>query len=249
MVDRYYPNSAEALATAKSVFQARYETASFAYVAGSIMRGEGTYLSDVDLVVIYDHLEAAYRESFVVRDMPIEAFVHDRETLAWFVKDDVSRGRPSILNMIAEGQIIGREYDRAVALRREISDLLAKGPPPLSSSGLNALRYELTDAVDDLRGNRTLQEVIAIGASLHPRLVELALRGRGRWNGTGKWAPRLLREIDVKLADRFDRAFQTLFTKGDVHPVIELVEAELAPHGGTLFDGDCRVAPGSWRVI
>ncbi|AFW02908.1 nucleotidyltransferase [Gluconobacter oxydans H24] len=159
------------------------------------MRGEGTYLSDIDLVVIYDHLEAAYRESFVVGDMPIEAFVHDRETLAWFVKDDVSRGRPSILNMIAEGQIIGREYDRAVALRREMSDLLAKGPPPLSSSGLNALRYELTDAVDDLRGNRTLQEVIAIGASLHPRLVELALRGRGHWNGTGKWAPRLLREI------------------------------------------------------
>ncbi|GLQ63930.1 hypothetical protein GCM10007867_27760 [Gluconobacter cerinus] len=169
--------------------------------------------------------------------------------MAWFVKDDVSRGRPSILNMIAEGQIIGPECDRAVALRREMSDLLAKGPPPLSPTGLNALRYELTNAIDDLRGNRILQEVIAIGASLHPRLVELALRGRGRWNGTGKWAPRLLGEIDTGLADRFDKAFQTLFTNGDVQLVIELVEAELAPHGGTLFGGDCRVASGSWRVI
>ncbi len=151
--------------------------------------------------------------------------------------------------MIAEGQIIGPECDRAVALRREMSDLLAKGPPPLSPTGLNALRYELTNAIDDLRGNRILQEVIAIGASLHPRLVELALRGRGRWNGTGKWAPRLLGEIDTGLADRFDKAFQTLFTNGDVQLVIELVEAELAPHGGTLFGGDCRVASGSWRVI
>lgn len=130
-----------------------------------------------------------------------------------------------------------------------MSDLLAKGPPPLSPTGLNALRYDLTDAVDDLRGNRILQEVIAIGASLYPRLVELALHGRRHWNGTGEWAPRLLGEIDTGLADRFDRAFQTLFTNGAVQPVIELVTAELAPHGGTLFDGDCRVVPGSWRVI
>ncbi|WP_231866572.1 nucleotidyltransferase domain-containing protein [Acetobacter malorum] len=78
----YYPSPAEALAAATSVFQVRYEAASFAYVAGSIMRGEGTYLSDIDLVVIYDHLEAAYRESFIVGDIPIEAFVHDCETLA-----------------------------------------------------------------------------------------------------------------------------------------------------------------------
>ncbi|GBQ96545.1 nucleotidyltransferase domain-containing protein [Gluconobacter cerinus] len=78
MADCYSSSPAEALATATSVFRERYEAASFAYVAGSIMRGEGTYLSDIDLVVIYDHREAAYRESFVVGDMPIEAIVHDR---------------------------------------------------------------------------------------------------------------------------------------------------------------------------
>lgn len=248
MVNRYCPTRTEALAIARGVFHARYDGASFAYVAGSIMRGEGTYLSDVDLVVIYDHLEAARRESFIAENVPIEAFVHDRETLAWFVKEDVLRGRPSILNMVAEGEIIGQEHDRAEDLRTEISDVLAKGPPPLSPDALNALRYELTDAIDDLRGNRTLGEAIAIGASLHPKLVELALRGRGCWNAMGKWAPRLLNEVDTGLADRFERAFQALFTSGDVFSVIELVEAELAPHGGTLFDGDCRAAPGSWRV-
>lgn len=78
--------------------------------------------------------------------------------------------------------------------------------------------------------------------------MELALRERGRWSDAGKWGPRLLGEFDVNLASRFDSAFKVLFTTGHAGPVIALVEAELAPHGGWLFDGDCRLAPSSWRL-
>lgn len=119
---------------------------------------------------------------------------------------------------------------------------------PSPAAVLNALRYEITDAIDDLRGERSAGEVMAIGAMLHAQLVELALRGRGRWYGTGKWAPRLLNEIDQRLAQRFDEAFRALFVSGNAGLVIALAEDELSPHGGMLFDGDCRVAPASWRV-
>ncbi|MGJ0427415.1 nucleotidyltransferase domain-containing protein [Methylocystis sp.] len=241
------PSPDEALAIAETIFRSRYEGASFAYVAGSIMRGQGTYLSDIDLVVIYDQLEAARRESFTAEGVPVEVFVHDLETLAWFVNEDVSRGQPSILNMIAEGAAIGRASDRAETLRLEISERLAMGPPPLTPVALNTLRYEITDAVDDLRGDRSPSEMMAISAMLHPKLVELALRGRGQWNGTGKWAHRLLKEADTALADRFDDAFRILFISGNAGPVIELAEQELAPHGGRLFEGDCRSAPAAWR--
>ncbi len=248
MVKRTGTTPAEALTIAEAVFHTRYNGAAFAYAAGSIMRGEGTYLSDIDLVVVFDHLKAARRESFTVDSVPIEAFVHDPETLAWFVNEDVARGRPSILNMIVEGKIVGPGQGAAEALRAEVAARLRNGPLPFSTISLNGLRYEITDAVDDLRGDRTAEEVLAIGAMLHPKLVELALRGRGHWNGTGKWAPRLLTNIDADLAVRFDSAFRTLFTRGDGGPVIALAEAELAPHGGALFDGDCRDAPASWRV-
>jgi len=249
MIKRTGPTPAKALSIAKAVLHTRYGGATFAYAAGSIMRGEGTYLSDLDLVVVFDRLDAARRESFIVDGVPIEAFVHDPETLAWFVDEDVARGRPSILNMIVEGTAIGRDQDRAETLRANISARLARGPMPLSATALNALRYEITDAADDLRGDRTPSEAIAIEAMLHAKLVEIALRGRGHWNGTGKWAPRLLASIDAGLASRFDSAFRALFADGDHGPVIELVEAELAPHGGTLFDGDRRDAPALWRVI
>lgn len=242
------PTPAEALTIAKAIVESRYGGAAFAYVAGSIMRGQGTYLSDIDLVVVFDRLEAARRESFVVEGIPVEAFVHDPATLAWFVEDDVARGRPSILNMIAEGVVIGRDQDRAEPSRAAVSARLADGPLPLSATALNALRYQITDAVDDLRGKRSASEVMAIGVMLHPKLVELALRGRGHWNGTGKWAPRLLAKMDEGVSDRFNTAFHVLFAKGDVGPVIALAEAELAPHGGWLFDGDRREAPATWRI-
>ncbi|MET3695074.1 nucleotidyltransferase domain-containing protein [Methylobacterium goesingense] len=244
---RVCPSPAEALLIAEAVFRANYADAAFAYVAGSIMRGQGTFGSDIDLVVTFDSLEAARRESFVFDSVPVEAFVHDPGTLAWFIDDDVSRGRPSILNMIAEGRAIGRALDRAEILRKAVSTRLSLGPPALTRSALDTLRYEITDMIDDLRGDRTMFEMLAVGATLYPKLAELALRGRNRWNGSGKWTPRLLAGVDEALNDRFDAAFRALFATGTVDPVIALGEAELAHHGGPLFGGDCRTAAASWR--
>lgn len=248
MTNQGCPTPAAALALAETIFSSRYAGASFAFVAGSIMRGQGTYFSDVDLVVVYDHLEAARRESFVIEGVPVEAFVHDVGTLEWFVNEDVSRGRPSILNMIVEGTAIGHAPDRAEILRCAVSERLENGPRPLAPADLDALRYEITDALDDLRGDRSQSEMMAIGVMLYPKLVELALRGRGQWNGIGKWAPRLLSAADRPLAQSFEDGFQKLFVSGKADLVIALAESELKPHGGPLFDGDCRTAPASWRA-
>ncbi|MCO8171533.1 nucleotidyltransferase domain-containing protein [Pseudomonas sp. 21LCFQ02] len=242
------PSPTEALAIAQHILDSRYPEAAYAFVAGSIMRGQGTYLSDIDLVVIYPRLAAGRRESFIDRGVPVEAFVHDPGTLVWFIDADVKRGRPSLLNMIKEGLLIGPAQEAAELLRSEVIQRLAQGPEPLSADALNVLRYEITDAIDDLRGERSASEILAIGAMLYPKLVELALRGRGRWYGTGKWAPRLLAEVNAELAQRFDEAFRRLFAEADTQTVIELAEGELAPHGGLLFEGDRRVAPGQWRV-
>jgi hypothetical protein len=57
-----------------------------------------------------------------------------------------------------------------------------------------------------------------------------------------------LAEVDQGLSDRFDAAFRKLFGPGEPEQVIALAETELVPHGGPLFDGDCRIAPASWRT-
>ena len=84
--------------------------------------------------------------------------------------------------------------------------------------------------------------------SLDTLLAELALRGRGQWHATGKWVPRALARIDGELADRFDHAFRALFGSGAAEAVVALAERELAPHGGTRFDGDVQIANPAWRA-
>lgn len=59
----------------------KYSEAKVIFLAGSIVRGEGTPDSDLDLVVVYEHLPNAYRESFYYGGFPVEAFVHDPQTL------------------------------------------------------------------------------------------------------------------------------------------------------------------------
>jgi hypothetical protein len=92
---------------ATRVLSLRYPSAMAAFVAGSVIRGEGTEFSDIDCVVLFDRLANARRESFVFEGFPIEAFVHDPETLRWFMDDDAASGRPCIVNMVAEGRLIG----------------------------------------------------------------------------------------------------------------------------------------------
>ena len=62
----------------------RYKEAEAVFAAGSIVRGEGTPFSDLDLVVVYAELRCAFRESFRFGGYPVEAFVHDPATLEYF---------------------------------------------------------------------------------------------------------------------------------------------------------------------
>jgi hypothetical protein len=235
-----------AMEAAKAVLATRYPDAAFAIVAGSIIRGQGTTMSDIDLVVVFDHLDAAWRESFVSDGFPVEAFVHDQETLNWFIDQDIQYGYPVLITMIAEGRVIGENTDLAVTLQKDAANILNKGPTPLAGPRLDALRYEITDLLDDLRGERSYAELRAIGAKLFQPLADLILLGRGTWSGRGKWAPRLLGRLEGDILEKFDHAFQQL-AGGNCGPVVRMTESELALHGGALFAGDRREAPASAR--
>ncbi|WP_163366512.1 nucleotidyltransferase domain-containing protein, partial [Klebsiella aerogenes] len=63
MIDPTSSTPAEVLAAARAIVASRYPDAAFALVAGSLMRGEGTAHSDLDLIVLYDRIESSRRES------------------------------------------------------------------------------------------------------------------------------------------------------------------------------------------
>jgi len=130
------------------------------------------------------------------------------------------------------------------SVRRKCSQ---KGHPPLNTDAIERLRYVITDKLDDLETDRTLAERIAIGAALYPLLVELALRGSGRWNGSGKWQARLLSQMDVSVARQVEKAFLSLYDGSGMQAVLRLAEDLLEQHGGRLFSGYHSDASADWR--
>lgn len=236
------------LEAARGIFAGRYAGARALFLAGSVMRGEATATSDLDIVVVYEGLPRARRESFVFEGWPVEAFVHDPETLGHFVEGDRQRGIPALLRMVLEGVEVPEPSEFSQALKRRASEIYDEGPERWDEEKLLLMRYRLTDWVDDIREPRAPEELVGSGAYLYQDVADFFLRSRGLWAAHSKTIPRRLREVDAAFAEEFRAAFEALFAEKRQAPVIALVERMLAPHGGLVFDGFARDARPDERV-
>lgn len=232
----------QAVDVAWECLRTRFRGASFAFATGSIIRGEGTAFSDIDLVVVFPRLQRAWRCSFEAGGFPVESFVHDPETLAYYLHKDMESGCPVMAGMIASGVAIGQDVEAAEATQAEARRMLAEGPAPLSGPAYDALRYHISDLADDLRGSPPAQEVAAVAAVLYPHLIDLMLLGRGTWTGRGKWGPRLLARLDTNLSAALTHAFAEA-AQGNASPLLAVADSELRLHGGRYFAGYRHEAP------
>lgn len=233
--------------TVAEIAQSRYPDATV-LLSGSVVRGTATVTSDLDLVVIYAHLPAARRESFIHADWPVEAFLHDLQTLAYFF-DEVDRpsGVPSLATMVTEGVVVQDNGGVAVAAKALAQSSLDRGPLGWTPEDRDNARYVITDLIADLRGCTATPERHAILSSLYPLLGTYWFRSQDQWAAKGKNLPRLMSAKAPDVSIRFDTAFESAFGQGDTAPVISLAADLLAPDGGFLFDGYSRTAPASWR--
>jgi predicted nucleotidyltransferase len=233
---------------AREVYAERYEGARVIFLAGSVVRGEATPTSDLDLVVVYERLPHSYREAFVHAGWPVETFVHDPETLRHSFDSDRRRGIPSLMRMVVEGIEIPEACQFSADLIRQASELLEAGPPRWDEAELMRRRYRLSDWVDDIRHPRTPEELVASGTFLYADLADFFLLSRNLWTAHSKTIPRRLREVDASFAERFRDAFEALFAGKRQGPVIALVEEVLEPFGGPLFEGFRRDSSPDDRV-
>lgn len=232
----------------KDLFESRYKGADCVFVGGSVGRGEATAHSDLDLVVVFPKVQAAYRESFQHMGWPVEAFIHDAETLRYFFQNvDPQLGRATLAEMIAEGHEAPGATPLSGELKRMAEEVLRVGPPALDPNDVQDRRYHISELVDDIREPRTRQDMLAAGASVYNELADYYFRTRRGWSGTGKSILKRMKKTDPAFARRFADAFDDLFVNGQSKKVIELAEELLAPHGGFLFEGYRRDVPSSWR--
>lgn len=238
----------EELDAAKAIWLERYPDASALFLAGSIVRGEGTKYSDLDIVVVYERLSAAYRESYMFGRWPVEAFIHDLSTLAYFFKEiDRKTGVPSLATMISEGVEIPESSGFSALCKNLANTQISKGPPKWHKYEIDASRYSITNLVDDIRQPRSYMEVVASGSALHSALAIHVFRTRGMWSAGGKMIPRQLENTLPDIATDWRISFTRLFETGCSDSLVSMVEMLLEPDGGFLFEGYSQTAPANWR--
>ncbi|MCJ7839792.1 nucleotidyltransferase domain-containing protein [Lederbergia sp. NSJ-179] len=224
------------LEAAQLVIDKHFPNCQAALLAGSVVRGEATATSDLDMVIFDQKLTFSYRESFIDFGWYIECFVHNFTSYREFFENDCKRAKPSMPKMVSEG-IVLRGAKNLDTIKKEANDLLRKGPEKWTIETVNMKRYFLTDVLDDLKGCSKREEAIFLVNALADLSVEFILRMNGQWIGSSKWTIRALKNFDESLAENLVEALEAFYQQDDKDNIIRFAEEILQPYGGLLFNG------------
>ncbi|HEY7780039.1 MAG TPA: nucleotidyltransferase domain-containing protein [Ktedonobacterales bacterium] len=228
-----------ALAAARDLVDRDFPAYSAALLAGSVVRGEATATSDLDLILLTraGKAPAPFRRSLHHGDWPVEIFAHSPASFERFTTAEAARRRPSLAQMCAEG-IVLRDHDGlAAAIQADARRQLAAGPVPLTPAEIATARYALTDTLDDFLGSERPAETFFLAHDLAHDAVDLHLALHRHWTGRGKWVPRALRRADPARADQLAAALAAFTATGDRAPLAAFARAVLDAAGGPLFAG------------
>ncbi|GAB3248271.1 nucleotidyltransferase domain-containing protein [Arthrobacter pigmenti] len=236
-------NRAEALELAGTFVAEHFPAATTAVLSGSAARGEMTATSDVDMLLILpeggfagdaDSLAANYG----FRGYAFEVFAYTREAFWRWVQSDAESGRPTLADMCVSAIPVrtGPEWPEFL---NDCRTLLDAGPR-LAQHQLDLLRYQLTDAVDDLADCPNGIERQVLAGVVYQHAAGLALLGNNHWVGDSKWLPRRLNNFDTSLASRLGAALVRASHEGMTGDLVALSHKIMADHGGRLREGFVR---------
>jgi len=226
----------EPMEAARLFIDTYFTSCNAAILAGSVVRGQATATSDLDIVIFDEKVVSSYRESMMEFGWPIEIFVHNLATYKDFFLMDYNLAKPSMQRMVTEGMVL-KDDGVLQAIKQEAEKMLKEGPKEWSEETIRTKRYFITDVLDDFIGSDNKQEVIFIASTLSFLLHEFVLRVNKQWVGTSKWMVRSLRQYDPKFTEEFIEAFDTFYRTGEKEKIIEITEKVLKPYGGKLFAG------------
>lgn len=226
-----------ALEAAHAFVAHRFPNCSAAFLAGSVVRGEATSTSDLDIVIVGDDVRAPYRESFHELSWPIETFVHTQQSLERFFALDVHDRTPSLPLMCAEGLVIRDADGTGGVVKARALAILEQGPAPLSAQDIRRRRYAISDTLEDLIGCNNFAEGMFIAMQLSDATADLILGINRAWSGHGKWTLRALRRWDPVLANRLALAVTAYCRHETKNELVRFTDAALDPVGGRLFAG------------
>lgn len=116
---------------------------------------------------------------------------------------------------------------------------LRAGPPPLSNDELDDVRYRISDLLNDLAGSHDHDETLTVASVLLTTTAQLVLALGQRWQSTGKWLVRRLRDT----SDALLSGYRELVCRADATGFTRVIGSVLDWAGGRLLAGYHRTAP------
>lgn len=223
---------------AKHFLQQSFPHCDVAFLGGSAANQSLTEHSDLDIVILDSDStnKTSFRQCSLAFGWKIEAFVYNEITLFLMFEMNRTAGLPSILRMCAEG-IILKDNGSAIDIQNAAWERLQQGPSPLTDEKQQAMRFMITDLLNDLNDSANDQEKIFIASKLFELVSEFVLRANGQWLGEGKWMYRSFLHYDKKFCDAYIEAYHLLIKTGQYEPFSKIIDEVLEPHGGQLFEG------------
>ena len=220
---------------ARQLVAEEFPEARAAWLGGSVVRGNASPTSDLDITVLLDGRPAPMRKSLQYGGWPVELFVHTEKSLAYFSDKDQQRRQPTMMRLVGESVVLLDTDGSGARLQAECLEEVAAGPKPLTTNEVDLLRYTITNLLDDL-ADASGDERTAIVSALWQDAARLLLTGAGHWSGTGKGLLRELVAYDESRGTTHARALMDGIRAEDDGLVME-VDHILAAHGGRLFAG------------
>ncbi|WP_420491805.1 nucleotidyltransferase domain-containing protein, partial [Neobacillus niacini] len=134
--------------SAKLFIQKQFPNCDGALLAGSVVRGQATETSDLDIVIFDKNVTSSYRESIIDFGWNIEVFVHNLISYKHFFESDYERARPSMPRMVSEGVVL-KDNGIIDSIKHEARELLRKGPAKWTQETIYIKRYFITYVLDD----------------------------------------------------------------------------------------------------
>lgn len=239
----------EPLAIIQKLIKEHYPDAKAIFWAGSVSEGRGTSASDLDLVIVFEKVANAYREAFVYDGWPIDAFIHDLDTLRYFFEESrTGNGISGLSYMILNGREVTNPSVFSKNVKTLAQEVLNAGPATWDQTQIDKERFLITDVLDDIKYPVGRDEQIASAAWLLEALGQFYFRSQNKWCASGKSIIRYLKSDNPNLALEFTEAFEGLFQTGYSAALELLVKKILEPYGGLFWNEFRSDSPKESRI-
>lgn len=233
----------------KQLINERYHEAKAVFWGGSVSQKIGTKHSDLDLVIIFENRPHAYREAFFYDNWPIDAFIHDLQTLKYFCKEiEAVDGRPALINMILNGQEVLNQDNIGNKAKDIARSAFNEGPNVWNKEIIDKERFLITDIFQDIQFSKNIDEQRISAVHLFEPLLQFYFRAQNKWAASGKSLMRLLQQNNPELALELNNSFDVLFKTGQATELELVITRILQPYGGFLWNGFKSNAPIHWKL-